>query len=81
MKMLNSNVCCINLDEVVETVGKVIIPTNKKAYKTLKVIASGDEKVLVDSIIYVPINSGTEVKIEDKDYTVVNAREIILIVD
>lgn len=81
MKMLNNNVCCINLDEVVETVGRVIVPTNKKAYKTLKVVESGDEKVLVDSTIYVPINSGTEVKIGEENYTVVNAREIILIVD
>lgn len=85
MKMLNSNICCINLDEVIEKQGRVIIPTKDKSYKRLKVVELAEdtfnEGVKRDDIIYVPINSGVEVKIDEKDYTIINAREIILILD
>lgn len=81
MKMLNSNICCKDLDEVVENVGRILVPTKDKSYRRLKVVQSGDESVQVDNIIYVPINSGVEVKVEDEKYTIVNAREIILILD
>lgn len=81
MKMLNSNICCKDLDEVVENVGRILVPTKDKSYKRLQVIQSGDESVQVNDIIYVPINSGVEVKIDNENYTIVNAREIILILD
>lgn len=85
MKMLNGNICCINLDEVVEKIGRVIVPTKDKSYKKLQVVklsdASREEGVFEGDILYAPINSGTEVKIDDKDYTIINAREIILILD
>jgi len=79
MKMLNSNVCCKNLDEVVQKVGNVIIPAKNKAYKRLEVIESGDEKVTVGDVVYVPITAGYEVDVEKDKFTIVNAREIILI--
>ena len=79
MKMLNSNVCCKNLDEVVQKVGNVIIPSKNKAYKRLEVVESGDESVSAGDIIYVRITSGYEADVEKDKYTVVNASEIILI--
>ena len=79
MKMLNSNVCCRNLDDVVQKVGNIIIPSKNKAYKRLEVIESGDDKVATGDIIYVPITAGYEVDVEKNKLTVVNAREIILI--
>lgn len=85
MKMLNSNICCTNLEEVVESVGRVIVPTKDKSYKKLQVVelteASIQEGIKVGDILYAPTNSGVEVKIGDKDYTIINAREIILILD
>ena len=42
MKILNGNICCINLDEVVEKVGRVIVPTKDKSYKRLKVVKLSD---------------------------------------
>jgi co-chaperonin GroES (HSP10) len=79
--MLNSNICCKDLDEVVERVGRVIIPTKDKKYRSLQVVVSGDDNVKVGDVIYVPISSGVDVKVEKELYTIVNAREIILILD
>ena len=79
--MLNSNICCKDLDEVVEKVGRVMIPTKDKKYRSLQVVVSGDDNVKVGDVIYVPINSGVDVKVEKELYTIVNAREIILILD
>ena len=79
MKMLNSNVCCKNLDDVVEKVGNVIVPSKNKSYKRLEVTDTGDEKVAVGDIIYVPITAGYDVDIDGDKFTIVNAREIILI--
>jgi len=81
MKMLNSNICCKDLDEVVERVGRVMIPTKDKKYRSLQVVVSGDDNVKVGDVIYVPISSGVDVKVEKELYTIVNAREIILILD
>ena len=79
MKMLNSNICCKDLDEVVEKVGRIIVPTKDKKYRSLQVVVSGDDNVKVGDVIYVPIASGIDVKVEKELYTIVNAREIILI--
>jgi len=79
--MLNSNICCKDLDEVVEKVGRIIIPTKDKKYRSLQVVVSGDDNVKVGDVIYVPIASGIDVKVEKELYTIVNAREIILILD
>ena len=80
--MLNSNICCKNLEEVVEKKGNFLVPTNNKTYKRLKVIESGgEEKIEVGKVIYVPINSGHDVEIKNETFTIVNAREIILILD
>ena len=79
MKMLNSNVCCENLDEVVTKVGNVIIPVKEKAYKQLRVINSGEEGIEAGKTIYVPKNSGYEVEVDGEKFTIINAREIILI--
>jgi co-chaperonin GroES (HSP10) len=81
MKMLNSNICCKDLDEVVEKVGRIIVPTKDKKYRSLQVVVSGDDNVKVGDVIYVPIASGIDVKVEKELYTIVNAREIILILD
>ena len=97
--MLNSNICCKNLDEVVTKVGNVIIPSKNKSYKRLEVIESskvesrvwykrvirkilgldGVPEIDAGKVIYVPINSGYEVEIDKDKFTIVNAREIILI--
>ena len=79
--MLNSNICCKDLDEVVERVGRVIVPTKDKKYRSLQVVVSGDDNVKVGDVIYVPISSGVDVKVDKELYTIVNAREIILILD
>jgi len=79
--MLNSNICCKDLDEVVEKVGRIIVPTKDKKYRSLQVVVSGDDNVKVGDVIYVPIASGIDVKVEKELYTIVNAREIILILD
>jgi len=81
MKMLNSNICCKDLDEVVEKVGRIIVPTKDKKYRSLQVVVSGDDNVKVGDVIYVPIASGIDVKVGKELYTIVNAREIILILD
>lgn len=82
MKMLNSNICCTNLDELTEKVGNIIVPTKNKTYKRLKVVESGsEENIEVGKTIYVPINSGHQVEINENVFTIVNAREIILILD
>ena len=79
--MLNSNICCKDLDEVVEKVGRIIVPTKDKKYRSLQVVVSGDDNVKVGDVIYVPIASGIDVKVGKELYTIVNAREIILILD
>lgn len=79
MKMLNSNLCCVKLDSPTEKVGKILIPTDKKSYKRLKVVQSEEEEVEVGKTLYVPINSGHEVDIDNEVYVIVNIREIILI--
>lgn len=81
MKMLNGNLCCIALDQITETEKGIILPTKNKSYKRLKVHKSDVEQVAEGKTIYVPINCGNEVKIDDSDYVIVNVREIILILD
>lgn len=81
MKMLNGNICCTSLDEITEKVGNVIVPTNKKSYRTLKVVNSDVKEVAEGKTILVPINCKNEVEIEGNKYVIVNVREIILIVD
>lgn len=77
--MLNSNVCCKNHNEVVQKVGNIIIPVKNKSYKELEVVESGDEQVEAGKIIYVPITAGYDIEVNKEKFTVVNAREIILI--
>ena len=79
--MLNGNICCKPLDEVTEKVGNVIVPTKDKSYKRLKVVTSNEDLVQKDKVIYVPKNSGYDVEIDNTTYTIVNIREIILILD
>lgn len=81
MKLLNDNVCCKSLDEVTEKIGNVIVPTKNKSYKTLEVVESGNELVEKGKVVYVPLNSGNEVEINNSKYIIVNMREIILILD
>lgn len=81
MKMLNGNICCKSLDQITETIGNVIVPTKDKSYKTLKVMSSNEDIVGEGKIIYVPLNSGNDVEVGNVKYTIVNVREIILILD
>lgn len=74
VKLLNGNILTELQNEDKE--GGLIMP---KAYKTLKVIKSDSEEVKSGSTIYVIKTAGTDVKIEDNKYVVVNIREIILI--
>lgn len=79
--MLNGNICCKALDQITETQKGIIVPTKDKSYKRLRVTNSDVEAVKVGKEIYVPINCGNDVKIGEEDYTIVNVREIILILD
>lgn len=81
MKMLNGNISCKSLDEITEKKGNIIVPTKNKSYKTLKVVTSNEELVQEGKTIYVPVNCGNEVEIDGEKYTIVNIREIILILD
>lgn len=79
IEMRNGNICCTEIDEVVEKIGRTYVPTKDKSYKRLQVVTSGDEAVKEGVTIYVPINSGYEVEIDSGKYVIVNVREILLI--
>jgi co-chaperonin GroES (HSP10) len=82
MKMLNSNICCKNLDEITEKKGNFIVATKNKSYKTLQVVDSGEiDEIKVGKTIYVPKNSGNDVEIGGETWTIVRASDIILILD
>jgi len=81
LTMINGNISCVDLDGVTEKIGGIIVPTAKKKYKRLKVVTSNQPEVKEGAIIYVPINSGTVIPLDGVDYTIVNIREIIQILD
>lgn len=79
MKMLNNSICCKNLDEIVEKVGNVIIPTKDKNYKRLEVIHTENEVVKAGDEIYVPLNAGVEIPVDDEDFVVIKVTDILFI--
>ena len=85
MKMLNGNISCKSLDNITEKRGGIIVPTKDKSYKTLEIVEIDSDITVVGiekgAVIYVPLNSGNDVEVGGVEYTIVNAREIILIVD
>lgn len=80
MKMLNGNVLVkLIVDENTTKSGLVLIEKTKY-YKTVEVIEPDSENVVKKGDkMYVPINAGTEVKIEKEELLIVNVRDIILI--
>jgi co-chaperonin GroES (HSP10) len=81
MKMLNSNICCKNLDNITEEKGGFIVPTKNKAFRKLQVVDSGGiTEIEVGKTIYVPKNSGDELEIDNEIYIIVPASSIITII-
>lgn len=77
VEMLNGNLLTVAAEEKFEKKDGIYIPTAKKNYKKLEVVSGEDMKS--GSMIYVNISVGTNIEIEGKDYTVVNKRDVILI--
>lgn len=81
MKTLNNNIVCQEVDKTVDPKSSVIIPELEKKYKTLEVfVPDNDGNCKKGDIIYVPFRSATKVKVEGKDYQIVNKRDIMFIV-
>lgn len=78
--MLNQNLLCEI--EKIKTTSKLILKQEPN-YKVLKVIEI--DKVLVggdvkpEDTIYVSIGSGFDIKVNGKDYVVINIKEVILV--
>ena len=82
MRMLNGNILTKEIAPESKTISGIIIPDNtKKPYKKLKVVKMEGkvEGVSEGSVVYVPERSGFGVTLEDTSYTIINQREIILI--
>lgn len=77
IKMINGNILT-ELQEV-ENKNGLFVPNNK-AYKVVKVISCEESTIEKDSLLYVLKTAGTDLEIDGKGFTVVNIREIILIV-
>lgn len=76
ISMKNGNILTELLSE--QKQGGLYIPDNK-AYKKAKVVSSNDESVLEGDILYVLKHVGTTIEIENKEYLVVNIRDILFI--
>ena len=77
IKMKNGNILGVLQDQTKTSQG-LYMPDNK-SYNKIEVVKPVDG-IKEGSVLYVPKRCGTQVTIEDKDYIVVNEREIILIV-
>lgn len=80
MKMLNGNVLVKLIADENTTKSGLVLIEKTKYYKTVEVIEPDSENVVKKGDkMYVPINAGTEVKIEKEELLIVNVRDIILI--
>ncbi len=77
VEMLNGNILTVATEDKFEKKGGIFVPTSKKNYKKLMVVSGED--LDKGSEIYVNISVGTDIEIEDNKFTVVNKRDIILI--
>lgn len=82
MRMLNGNVLVreVQQDEN-KTQSGLIIPNEIKHYKIAEVFQPDSESVVKGGDkIYIPFNAGTEVKINEEKFLIINVREIILVI-
>lgn len=80
MKMLNGNVLVKLIADENTTKSGLVLIEKTKYYKIAEVIEPDSENVVKKGDkMYVPINAGTEVKIEKEELLIVNVRDIILI--
>lgn len=82
MRMLNGNVLVreVQQDEN-KTQSGLYIPNEIKHYKIVEVFQPDSENVVkTGDKIYIPLNAGTEVKINDENFLIINVREIILVI-
>lgn len=80
MKMLNGNVLVKLIADENTTKSGLVLIEKTKYYKIVEVIQPDSENVVKKGDkMYVPINAGTEVKIEKEELLIVNVRDIILI--
>lgn len=80
MKMLNGNVLVKLIADENTTKSGLVLIEKTKYYKIVEVIEPDSENVVKKGDkMYVPINAGTEVKIEKEELLIVNVRDIILI--
>ena len=80
MKMLNGNVLVKLIADENTTKSGLVLIEKTKYYKIVEAIEPDSENVVKKGDkMYVPINAGTEVKIEKEELLIVNVRDIILI--
>lgn len=80
MKMLNGNVLVKLIADENTTKSGLVLIEKTKYYKIVEVIEPDSENVVKKGDkMYVPVNAGTEVKIEKEELLIVNVRDIILI--
>lgn len=80
MKMLNGNVLVKLVADENTTKSGLVLIEKTKYYKIVEVIEPDSENVVKKGDkMYVPMNAGTEVKIEKEELLIVNVRDIILI--
>lgn len=82
MKMLNGNVLVreVQQDEN-KTQSGLYILNEIKNYKIVEVFQPDSESVVeTGDKIYIPLNAGTEVKINEEKFLIINVREIILVI-
>ena len=78
MKSFNDNLVCVETNETAQLSKTVVLAELEKKYKTLKVVVPDESGAIeTDDIIYVPFRSVTKVKVNGKDYEVVNKRDIM----
>ena len=75
--MQNGNLLTVALEETFEKEGGIYIPTTKRSFRKLKVIAG--DGIEPGKTVYINISLGTNIEIEKEKYIVVNRRDIILI--
>lgn len=76
----NNNILCAEVQQE-ETVGGLYRPVaiRDRRYRKVKVLKKLDEQVLEGDILYIPINSGTQIEDDGIIYTIVNKRDILML--
>ena len=82
LEMLNGNICCESLEksEEVNSAG-IIVPTEEKSFKRLRVLKTSSDLVAEGREVIVPSFKGTKLKLDDKNLEIINISDIILIRD